>query len=182
MGVTAFVLKYRLGPAIAIPIELGDAQRAIRMVRARAQEFGVLPDRIGMMGFSAGGHLASTAGTHFDAGKPRRRRPDRAGERRPDFLILGYPVISFDPASPTSGRGGTCWARPRSEAGRSPSTTARDPADAADVPVPHQRHRRCRRRTACGSTWRCGRPRCRPRCTSSRTARTASAWRSAIRR
>ena len=69
-GITTFVLKYRLGPRYHHPIELGDAQRAIRLVRARAKEFGVAPDRIGIMGFSAGGHLASTAGTHFDAGKP----------------------------------------------------------------------------------------------------------------
>lgn len=98
MGVTAFVLKYRLGPRYHHPIELGDAQRAIRTVRARAAEFAILPDRIGMMGFSAGGHLTSTAGTHFDAGKPDAADPiERAGSR-PDFLILGYPVISFDPA------------------------------------------------------------------------------------
>ncbi len=98
MGITAFVLKYRLGPRYHHPIELGDAQRAIRTVRSRAAEFNVLPDRIGMMGFSAGGHLTSTAGTHFDAGKPDSTDPiERAGSR-PDFLILGYPVISFDPA------------------------------------------------------------------------------------
>jgi acetyl esterase/lipase len=98
MGVTAFVLKYRLGPRYHHPIELGDAQRAIRTVRARAAEFGIMPDRIGMMGFSAGGHLTSTAGTHFDAGKADATDPiERAGSR-PDFLILGYPVISFDPA------------------------------------------------------------------------------------
>ena len=98
MGVSAFVLKYRLGPRYHHPIELGDAQRAIRIVRARAQEFAVQPDRIGMMGFSAGGHLASTAATHFDSGKADATDPiDRAGSR-PDFLILGYPVISTDPA------------------------------------------------------------------------------------
>ena len=98
MGVSAFVLRYRLGPRYRHPIQLGDAQRAIRLVRARAQEFEVQPDRIGMMGFSAGGHLTSTAGTHFDTGRPDASDPvDRAGSR-PDFLILGYPVISFDPA------------------------------------------------------------------------------------
>jgi acetyl esterase/lipase len=59
MGVTAFVLKYRLGPRYHHPIELGDAQRAIRLVRSRAAEFGVAPDRIGIMGFSAGGHLTT---------------------------------------------------------------------------------------------------------------------------
>lgn len=97
MGVTAFVLKYRLGPRYHHPIELGDAQRAIRLVRSRAKEFGVSPDRIGMMGFSAGGHLASTAATHFDSGNPEAPDPiDHAGSR-PDFVILGYPVITFAP-------------------------------------------------------------------------------------
>jgi acetyl esterase/lipase len=95
LGVTAFVLKYRLGPQYRHPIELGDAQRAIRTVRAKAMEYRVRPDRIGIMGFSAGGHLASTAGTHFDAGNPSAADPiDRAGSR-PDFLVLCYPVISF---------------------------------------------------------------------------------------
>jgi acetyl esterase/lipase len=98
MGITAFVLKYRLGPRYHHPIQLGDAQRAIRLVRARAQEFGILPDRIGMMGFSAGGHLTATAGTHFDQGKADSADPIDRVSSRPDFLILGYPVISFDPA------------------------------------------------------------------------------------
>jgi len=96
LGVTAFVLKYRLGPRYHHPIELGDAQRAIRLVRTRAQEYGVLADRVGIMGFSAGGHLASTAATHFDKGNASAPDPiDRAGSR-PDFVVLGYPVISFD--------------------------------------------------------------------------------------
>jgi acetyl esterase/lipase len=98
MGITAFVLKYRLGPRYHHPIELGDAQRAIRTVRARASEFNIIPDRIGMMGFSAGGHLTSTAGTHFDSGKSDSSDPIERVSSRPDFLILGYPVISFDPA------------------------------------------------------------------------------------
>jgi acetyl esterase/lipase len=98
MGVSAFVLKYRLGPRYQHPTQLGDAQRAIRLVRARAQEFGVVPDRIGMMGFSAGGHLTATAGTHFDAGKADAADAIDRVSSRPDFLILGYPVISFDPA------------------------------------------------------------------------------------
>src|SRR5439155_545050 len=63
LGITAFVLKYRLGPRYHHPIELGDAQRAIRLVRARAIEFGVRRDRVCIMGFSAGGRLASTAAT-----------------------------------------------------------------------------------------------------------------------
>ena len=83
MGVAAFVLKYRLGPRYHHPAMINDAQQAIRIVRSRAQEFGISPDRIGIWGFSAGGHLASTASTHFTA------------ETRPGFAILTYPVISF---------------------------------------------------------------------------------------
>jgi acetyl esterase/lipase len=95
LGVTAFVLKYRLGPKYHHPIELGDAQRAIRLVRSRAKEYRILPDRIGIMGFSAGGHLASTVGTHFDHGDRTASDPVDRVSCRPDFLILAYPVISF---------------------------------------------------------------------------------------
>lgn len=96
MGISAFVLKYRLGPRYRHPIELGDAQRSIRLVRSRAKEFGVAPDRIGMMGFSAGGHLTATAGTRFDAGRPDAADAVDRASSRPDFLILGYPVITFE--------------------------------------------------------------------------------------
>ena len=82
-GVAAFMLKYRIAPRYHHPAPLQDAQQAIRMVRSRAQEWLIRPDRVGIWGFSAGGHLASTAGTHFDAGT------------RPDFMILAYAVISF---------------------------------------------------------------------------------------
>lgn len=95
LGVAAFVLKYRLGPRYRHPAPLLDAQRAIRTVRARARDFGVRPDRIGIWGFSAGGHLASTAGTHFDPGRPDAPDPVERVSSRPDFLILAYPVISF---------------------------------------------------------------------------------------
>ena len=98
MGVTGFVLKYRLGPRYHHPIELGDAQRAIRLVRSRAAQFGIAPDRIGIMGFSAGGHLAATAGTRFDDGNPGAADSIDRVSSRADFLILAYPVISFDPA------------------------------------------------------------------------------------
>ena len=95
-GVAAFVLKYRLGPTYQNPIELGDAQRAIRLVRASAEQFGITTDHVGMMGFSAGGHLTATAGTHFDGGRPGASDPiDRQGSR-PDFLILAYPVITME--------------------------------------------------------------------------------------
>ena len=92
-GIAAFVLKYRLGPKYHHPVELGDAQRAMRIVRSKAAEFGVRPDRIGFMGFSAGGHLASTIGTHFDAGNASATDPIDRASSRPDFLILGYPVV-----------------------------------------------------------------------------------------
>ncbi len=94
-GIAAFVLRYRLGPSYHHPIELGDAQRALRMVRALATEFHVAPDRIGVWGFSAGGHLAATLGTHFDAGDPQAVDPLDRASCRPDFMILAYPVISM---------------------------------------------------------------------------------------
>ena len=95
LGVAAFVLKYRLGPKYRHPIELGDIQRAIRMLRSRATEWHLAPDRIGVMGFSAGGHLASTASTQFDRGNAEATDPIDRASSRPDFAILGYPVISL---------------------------------------------------------------------------------------
>ena len=95
LGVAAFVLRYRLGPRYHHPIELGDAQRAIRLVRSHASDWRIDPGRIGIMGFSAGGHLAMTASTLFDAGAAAAADTvDRLGSR-PDFAILGYPVISM---------------------------------------------------------------------------------------
>ena len=95
MGIAAFMLKYRLGPRYHHPAPLLDAQRAIRTVRSRAAEFGISPDSIGIWGFSAGGHLASSASTHFDAGDPKAADPIDRVSSRPDFAILAYPVISF---------------------------------------------------------------------------------------
>jgi acetyl esterase/lipase len=95
-GVAAFVLKYRLGPKYHHPIELGDAQRAIRMVRANAAEYGVAVDHVGMWGFSAGGHLTATAGTRFDAGNAAATDAIERQGSRPDFLILAYPVITLE--------------------------------------------------------------------------------------
>lgn len=94
-GISAFVLKYRLGPKYHHPIELGDAQRAVRYVRLHATEFGIEPNRIGIWGFSAGGHLASSVGTHFDAGKAGDPDAIEQQSSRPDFMILSYPVITF---------------------------------------------------------------------------------------
>jgi acetyl esterase/lipase len=94
-GVAAFVLKYRLGMKYHSPIELGDAKRAIRMVRADAAKYGIAPDHIGMWGFSAGGHLTASAGTLFDAGDASAADPIEQQSSRPDFLILSYPVITM---------------------------------------------------------------------------------------
>lgn len=95
LGISAFVLKYRLGPRYHHPAPLQDAQRAIRTVRSRAKEFGIDPERVGIWGFSAGGHLASTAATHFDSGKADASDPVERVSSRPDFAVLAYPVISF---------------------------------------------------------------------------------------
>ena len=97
-GVAGFVLKYRLGPKYHHPVELGDAQRALRTVRAEAAELGIDPSHIGMWGFSAGGHLAASAGTLYDQGPPAHADEIDKQSARPDFLILAYPVITMDPA------------------------------------------------------------------------------------
>jgi len=119
-GVAAFVLQYRLGPRYHHPVELEDAQRAIRMIRSHAAEWHIAADRIGVMGFSAGGHLAATVSTHFDAGKPQAQDPvDRAGSR-PDFAILGYPVISLvEPWSHQASKTNLLGDQPAAELARS---------------------------------------------------------------
>lgn len=93
-GIAAFVCKYRLAP-YRHPVPLLDAQRALRHVRAKAAEYDIKPDRIGVWGFSAGGHLASTISTHFDAGDPKAEDPIERASCRPDFAILCYPLISM---------------------------------------------------------------------------------------
>ncbi|NDD63371.1 MAG: alpha/beta hydrolase [Acidobacteria bacterium] len=95
LGVTAVVLKYRLGPKYQHPSMLHDVQRAIRTVRANATTWQLDPQRIGVMGFSAGGHLSSTAATHFDAGRPEAADPIDRVSSRPDVAILCYPVITM---------------------------------------------------------------------------------------
>ena len=95
LGISAFILKYRLGPRYRHPAPLQDIQRAIRYVRSRSTDFRIQPNRIGVMGFSAGGHLAATAATHFDAGNRTAEPAVDRHSSRPDFAILAYPVISF---------------------------------------------------------------------------------------
>jgi acetyl esterase/lipase len=88
LGVAAVVLKYRLGPRYHHPAMMQDVQRAVQIVRSRAAELKIARDRIGVMGFSAGGHLASTAATHFV-------KDANGVSSRPDFAILCYPVITM---------------------------------------------------------------------------------------
>lgn len=98
-GVAAFVLAYRLGPRYHYPVELRDAQRAIQSVRSHAAEYDLDPTHIGILGFSAGGHLASTAGTHFAYSNTEATDPIERVNSRPDFLVLLYPVISMYPGT-----------------------------------------------------------------------------------
>jgi len=102
-GIAAFVLNYRLGPRYHYPIQLEDAQRALRTIRAQADRFGYSKDHIGMWGFSAGGHLTATAATKYDGGNSRATDPIDRESSRPNFIILGYPVISLEPGLTHSG-------------------------------------------------------------------------------
>ncbi len=179
-GVTAFVLKYRLGRTYLYPTPLRDAQRAIRFVRARAAEFGIIPDRIGMMGFSAGGHLTASAATFVEPGRPDAPDPIERVGSRPDFIVLGYPWLNAmwkNPAGVLSvllGAQARAGAVRQLRAGTRPTRMSR-----------HRRRRRssttrptmswCRWRQAWPSTGRWSGPACRWRCTCSRKAGTAAA-------
>lgn len=94
LGVSAYVLKYRVSP-YRHPVEMGDAQRAMRWVRANAKRLKVDVKRVGILGFSAGGHLASTVATHYDAGDAKAADSVDRFSCKPDFQILIYPVITF---------------------------------------------------------------------------------------
>ncbi len=97
IGIAGFVLKYRIAPRYHHPAPFTDVTRAMRLVRARAAEWGLDPGRIGVLGFSAGGHLASTLATHFDAGHAADADPIERLSSRPDLAILIYPVITMGP-------------------------------------------------------------------------------------
>ncbi len=95
-GVAAFVLKYRHGDRYRYPAPFQDATRAMRIIRYNAKKWHLKNNQIGIMGFSAGGHLASTVGTHWDNGKKNNQDPLAAVGSRPDFMILAYPVITME--------------------------------------------------------------------------------------
>lgn len=98
LGVAGFILKYRhrnSGAGYGHPAPLQDAQRAVSMVRSRTKEWNINPNRIGILGFSAGGHLASSAGTHFQKRYSNVKDAIDRNSCRPDFMILVYPVISM---------------------------------------------------------------------------------------
>ncbi len=113
-GIAGIVLKYRVNP-YHHPAPLQDGQRTMRIVRSRADKLGIDPKRIGMMGFSAGGHLASTVGTHFDAGDPKAKDPLDRVSCRPDFLLLIYPVISMGPKGHAGSTGALLGESPSAE-------------------------------------------------------------------
>jgi acetyl esterase/lipase len=92
-GFTAFVLRYRLGRKYLLPTPLVDARRAIQLVRARARDYHISPNRIVVVGFSAGGHLAALSGTQAVEGKPDAEDTIDRVSSKPDFLVLGYPWI-----------------------------------------------------------------------------------------
>ena len=94
LGIAAFVLAYRVAPH-RYPAPLRDGQRAVQLVRHRAAAWGLDPARVGMLGFSAGGHLAASVGTCPDAADPASADPVARRSSRPDLLVLCYPVISF---------------------------------------------------------------------------------------
>jgi acetyl esterase/lipase len=105
LGIAAFVVDYRhRGRGYGHPAPIQDAQRAIRTVRSRSAEFGIEPNKIGIIGFSAGGHLASTAGTHFNEKFYEPVDKIDGASARPDFMILIYPVISMGPLSHSGSR------------------------------------------------------------------------------
>ena len=104
IGVAAFIVNYRQnGTGYSYPAPLQDAQRAVKIVRARAQEWNIDPKRIGIMGFSAGGHLASSIGTHFQNNYYDAKDAIDKTSCRPDFMVLLYPVITMEDSFTHSG-------------------------------------------------------------------------------
>lgn len=116
LGITAFIVRYRLGPQYHHPAMLEDAARAIRIVRSRAKEWELDTARIGVVGFSAGGHLASTLATHFDSGSLSSTDPVERASSKPSFVLLVYPVITMkDPFANKGSRRDLLGPNPRSD-------------------------------------------------------------------
>ncbi|MDR3085463.1 MAG: alpha/beta hydrolase [Christensenellaceae bacterium] len=95
MGLHAFILDYRVGP-YRWPTPILDANRAVKLLRARAEEFHIKPDKIAVIGFSAGGHLAAMSGCHFDYGKPGDPDPIERLPSRPDLIVPCYAALSME--------------------------------------------------------------------------------------
>jgi acetyl esterase/lipase len=95
-GITAFALNYRHFPKYRYPAPIDDGKRAMRLVRSKAKDYGIDPKKIGLWGWSAGGHLSSTVATHADEGDSKATDPIEQASCRPDFLILCYPVITMN--------------------------------------------------------------------------------------
>lgn len=130
-GMTGVVLRYRLGPKYHHPVMQQDVNRAIRLVRHRAAEWGVDPKRVGVLGFSAGGHEAATAATAFDAGKPDGDAVDKQ-PCRPDVAVLIYPVITMtDPHTHKGSRSNLLGKDPAPEL---VEKTSREKQVSADTP------------------------------------------------
>ena len=148
-GITGVVLEYRL-PKGRASVPLLDAQRAIRLTRSRAEQWAINPKRIGIIGFSAGGHLASTAGTHFDAGDPNAADPIARVSCRPDFMVLVYPVISMGDKAHAGSRANLLGKEAKAElvdlysnekqvTAETPPAFLAHPVDDKVVPVEHSR-------------------------------------------
>lgn len=148
-GVTGAVLQYRL-PAGRHAVPLLDTQRAIRTVRSHAEEWKIDPAKVGIIGFSAGGHLASTAATHFDEGEPQAADPLDRPSSRPDFAILVYPVISMGEKGHAGSRKNLLGAEPSASlidlysnekqvTGKTPPTFLAHPLDDKVVPPDNSR-------------------------------------------
>lgn len=115
-GISCFVLKYRLGSnGYRHPAMLQDASRAVRLVRSKAAQWKIDPKRVGVMGSSAGGHLASTLLTHFDKGDPNAKDPADKESSRPDIGILCYAVISMGPNTHQGSKDNLLGPNPSSE-------------------------------------------------------------------
>ena len=177
-GFRAFVLSYRLSSnGYLLPVPLLDARRAIQTVRARANDYHIDPNRIVVIGFSAGGHLAALAGTQFVPGNPDADDPIDRASSRPDFLVLGYPwigAISSDTSHLSYCKLLNVMDQCEALRAKFDPVLYRHQEHAAHVHLPHfRRPDRSGRAEPGASTRRWSRRACRRRCTSSPTAGTA---------